>query len=67
MTTVKIRENFLITYKNNPISGYAWPEHGPTKSFYVIGASGIFSRHLTLKKAQKAQKELQDFYNKFNL
>jgi len=67
MTIVKIREIFKRIHKKNPISGFEWIEHGETKKYHVIGASGLYSTHKTEKSAEKAQKSLQEFYNKFNL
>ena len=67
MTIVTIRENFKRTEKTNLISGYSWTEHEKTTSYSVIGACGVYSRHTTLLVAEKEQKALQAFYNKFNL
>lgn len=67
MTIVYIRENFKKFIKTNPISGYSWLEQGATINYSVIGGSGVFSTHKTIKQAEKKARELQDFYNKFDL
>ena len=67
MTTVTIREVFKIKNVVNPLNGHQWTEHGETTNYHVIGGAGVSSKHRTLAGAEKAKKELQSFYDKFNL
>lgn len=64
---VVIREVFKLSDHINQLSGHVWHEHEKTTGYQVIGACGVYSSHKTLKQALISQKELQDFYNKFNL
>ncbi len=66
-TQVSIREKFKRIDKHNPISGHQWTEHGETIAYQVIGATGVHSQHKTLEKARIEARELQSFYDKFNL
>jgi hypothetical protein len=67
MTMVTIREVFKTYDVLNKRNGQQWTEHGETTAYLVIGGAGVSSKHRTIKGAEKAKKELQDFYNKFNL
>lgn len=67
MTKVTIREIFKINNMINPLSGHQWTEHRKTTAYHVIGGAGVSSKHRTFEGAEKAKKELQAFYDKFNL
>ncbi len=57
----RIRENFKLIQCKNPISGHEWTEHGPTKSYSVIGPTGEVSRHKSDTAAQKARNEWETY------
>ena len=67
MTKVTIREVFKINNAVNPSNGRQWTEHGETTAYHVIGGAGVSSKHRTFEGAENAKKELQAFYDKFNL
>lgn len=57
----RIRENFKLIDRKNPISGHEWTEHGPTTSYSVVGPAGEVSRHRTEAGAEKARAEWEAY------
>lgn len=60
---LRIREEFHLIEKRNPISGHKWHEHGPTSTWAVVGATGVLSRH---RSQTGAEKELQHWKKYFD-
>ena len=59
-----LREEFVRFVEHNPISGHSWINHGPTTAWSVIGPSGgPCSRHRTLKGAETALIEWQEYFD----
>lgn len=67
MTQAIIREVFKLVHKTNPISGHSWTEHGDTTYYQVMGNGIVHSRHKSHEAADKARKELQNFYDKYDI
>lgn len=61
---LRIREEFPLIEKTNPVSGHSWTEHGPTKTWAVVGSTGVLSRHRTPEGAEKALAEWKAYFDR---
>lgn len=62
---LRIRENFKLINKRNPVSGHEWLEYGSTTSYSVVGPTGELGQFRTEASAQRSVKEWEEYYNKF--
>lgn len=61
---LRIKEEFHLIPKRNPISGHEWNEHGPTTTWCVTGPTGTLSRHRTLEGAEKELAHWKAYYDR---
>lgn len=63
----RIRENFKLIDRRNPISGHQWTEHGPTTSYSVVGPTGEVSKHRSEAQAIKSRDEYEEFEKRMTI